>query len=312
MDTILIVGIDSCVGANLAATWSDRYRVIGLAKNSKSMRILGCSVEDSSSNSASSIQQCITQHRPTWIVYSGRAAQSIWDGPTLSVSNANETASIETWAAAAASNSCGFTFISSDALFTAPWMFHQEDSNCRCPSKLATSIGAQEQRVQQANPQSLIVRTNAIGWSPDSSGPRWLERITAALESGRDVSLDCVNYATPIHACELANVISLAFSAELTGTYHIGGSERINQERFIHALAKRFELPVPRSKASTRLSERPHGFGRGETSLSTRRISNALEISLPMVSESIEVLYEQSRNGYLDSLNGATLRERVA
>ena len=312
MDTILIVGVDSCVGANLAATWADRYRIIGLAKNSKSMRILGCSIEDNSRSDTAAIQHAISQHRPAWIVYTGSAAQSIWDGPRLMVSNGAEANSIRNWADAAALNSCKFAFVSSDAIFTAPWMFHDENSECYCPSNLAKSIRSQEQIVRQSNPASLIVRTNAFGWSPDASGPHWLERITAALESGQDVSLDSVNYATPIHACELANLVSLAFSAELSGTFHIAGSERINQERFIHSLAKRFELPLPRTNNTTCLSERPTGFGRGETSLSTRRISEALEVFLPMISESIEILFEQSRNGYLNGLNGKSLKERVA
>ncbi|MBM82637.1 MAG: hypothetical protein CMJ78_18900 [Planctomycetaceae bacterium] len=312
VETIFIVGVDSCVGSNLAGTWADRYRVIGLATSSKQIRITGCSTSTCVKQDSATANHWAMQERPDWIVIAGSAAQSIWDGPTLSLSNGAEIDAVSNWANAAKLNGSRLALISSDAVFTGPWMFHEEDSSCVCPSNMAQSIRQMESIVWSACPGSLIIRTNAFGWTPDGISDAWVEKTIAALDSSRDVNFDCVNYATPIHACDLANIMSAAFAAGLSGTMHIGSSERTNQDRFAQLLANRFGLPLPRGSAATRLSDRPRGFGRGETSLSTRAISRALGISMPMISEGIEVLHEQAQSGYRSILNGTSMQERVA
>ena len=44
MNTILVVGVESVVGANLAAHLSDRYSIIGLSA-AADVRVAGCDVE---------------------------------------------------------------------------------------------------------------------------------------------------------------------------------------------------------------------------------------------------------------------------
>ena len=156
MKTFLIVGMDSVVGANLAASWSSQSRVVGLAASSD-ITVPGCERVALERGSVEGIRKCLQQSRASHVIFCGSAARSSWEPASKSFNNSDA----ESWAVAAAEESLHFTMISSDAVFTGPWMFHDEDSSAVCSSHEAASIRDMETRVQKACEKTLIVRTNA-------------------------------------------------------------------------------------------------------------------------------------------------------
>ena len=314
MDTILVVGIETVVGANLAATFADRYRVVGLSTGS-TVSIAGCeTIVCHARSSEETIRDCVSSNQPKWIVYCSAAAQSSWEVDDLDLSEDPSIHAVRHWAIAAAEFDCHLTVISSDAVFTGPWMFHHEDSDCICHSNAARAIRSIERLAGELCPKTLIVRTNAFGWRPASVAEGWLERVSTALETRRAVSFDSVRHATPILATDLADVLKRALQKQLTGIYHVAGAERVNPAQFVQQLAAEFGLPLPQSPTIHSLSERPTGFGAGETSLQTKKIRKALGIPMPMLAEGLNRLAEQRQNGYRDRLNGTSdmLHEKVA
>jgi dTDP-4-dehydrorhamnose reductase len=170
--------------------------------------------------------------------------------------------------------------------------------------------------VGERRPDSLVVRTNAFGWSPlgDSDPQPWLEGLINRLQLGQRPRLDCLRHASPILATDLALVLTKAWRCGLTGPYHIAGAERVNPLQFARRLAHQFALPFVADSEAEALTDRVQGFGRGETSLQTRKVRRALGIGLPLVSEGIQRLYEQHLGGHRDRLRGrtATTEARVA
>lgn len=312
MNRVLIAGIETVVGANLAATLIDDFHVVGLS-HSGSLPLAACETMTCGSCDADALRSHAAGLGPDWIVCCGPSAVSHWDDRSHGRIDDAVVESTRILSDIAQNLNCRFAFISSDAVFTGPWMFHSEGCSGYCPSEKATMIRNAEQVALRNCPNSLVIRTNCYGWSP-ASRAGWIENTLAALADGKHVSFDGVRHSSPILATDLAEILLRAFRAELAGTFHIAGAERISPARFVDLLADTFDLPAPRHDSATSLVERPTGFGRGETSLQTRKIRSALGVSLPLVHAGIARLRTQQVSGYCDLLAAGrmSLRDKVA
>ncbi len=300
MNTILVVGVESLVGANLAAHLADRYSIIGLSA-SAGVHIDGCDIEHLVDDEARDAARWLRSARPDWLVYCGPESSSAWDGGTAPQLTDGAPAAAGAWAAAAHAAQCPFTMVSSDAVFTGPWMFHDEESLAVCRTPEAVRIREAEKSVREQCPAALIVRTNAFGWSVDSIDG-WIESQLAAIESHRGLETDCIRHATPLLATDLADILERARLEQLSGTYHVAGAERVSPTQFAQRLADQFDLPWLSVRREQSLLERPDGFGAGETSLQTKKIRKALCVAMPMLSEGLGRLRVQQLNGFRDRL----------
>jgi dTDP-4-dehydrorhamnose reductase len=215
--------------------------------------------------------------------------------------DAQELAAAVHWAREVAQTKARLIVISSDAVFHGPWMFHEENCTGVCQSPAATAIRNMETQALQACPNALIARTNVFGWSLQPKGG-WLEELLEQISEEAPLWVPSANYATPIEATRLAEILIQVWDRGLEGVYHIGGSERVNFVHFAHRLAQEFQLPRP-SFQPNRPSEASHGFGQGETSLNSGKVRRAVGTPLPMLSESLKQLREQSETGERESLH---------
>lgn len=306
MKTFLIVGIESVVGANLAASLCGQTRVVGISAGSN-ISLPGCERATLERGNADAISNCLQQTRATHVIFCGSAARSSWKPAGKGFENSDSVL----WAAATAQEKRHFTLVSSDAVFTGPWMFHDEDSKATCPSSEATGVRQVETRVREACDKSLIVRTNAFGWSTSGS-KGWLETLLSGMENNQPLELDPICHATPILASDLADYLDPALDDELTGVFHIAGAERVSPHQFARQLASAFEVGSPATRTIRELAARPTGFGRGETSLQTRRFRSEYDCAMPLLNEGLARLVEQNRSGYRDRLCGQTTRQDKA
>ena len=313
MDRIAIVGVESVVGANLAAALSDSSRVYTLGAT-PDVSIAGCESVVCRLDDPESARRWTASVRPSAIVVCGPGSHSTWQQDDADYPQPGAINIPRTWARVAGEFGCRLTLISSDAVFTGPWMFHKEDSDGACPSDPAGILRQIEQDTWQLCPSALIVRTHAFGWTPQSLGTGWIERILCELEAETAGLCDYLRHATPILATDLAEILQQAWEAGLEGEYHIAGAERINPGRFVERLADEFNLPTPLAQSADNLDDLPAGFGRGECSLHTAKIRRALGIAMPTIAEGFSRLREQRDNGYRDRLCSATqpVHEKVA
>ena len=101
MDTVLIAGVESIVGANLAASLSECNSVVGLSFGSP-VSIDGCSTSVCPAQEQSVIRNWVATVRPNWIVYCGPAARSTWQHPQTAVLDSKAVDAAKYWSAAAA------------------------------------------------------------------------------------------------------------------------------------------------------------------------------------------------------------------
>jgi dTDP-4-dehydrorhamnose reductase len=296
VEQLLIAGVDSVVGTNVAAQLADKYQVLGIS-NSVPVSIDGCETE-ASGDDANAIRQLITSHRPDRVIVCQAAGDSAWNRSTGRIASLAGIDSARLWARVAGESSVPLTLISSDAVFTGPWMFHSETCQSHCPSPQARSLRDLEETVLELCPGAFVVRTHAYGWNPIAESTGWIEGIVAALESERPGIFDCVPHATPILATDLAELLSPSWEAGLSGVYHIGGAERVSPHRFVCALARIFDLVPPRASVLAPAEVPSAAFGQGETSLRTQAIHRAIGRPMPMLSEGLQRLFEQKNDGF--------------
>jgi dTDP-4-dehydrorhamnose reductase len=312
VERILVAGIDTVVGSNIAATLSQEYNVVGLSFSAP-ISIEGCETSVCARQDQESIRKWIGSVRPQVTVHCPISDCTGWQKAKPS-RPPNDVEPFFAWARAAQEVDSQFTLVSTDAVFSGPWMFHKEESRCHCESGEARAIRAAESAAREAHPRTLLVRTCAYGWRPESSGLGTIEDTVAKLEEHAAGPFDSQHYATPILASDLAEILHRAWEAQLAGVYHIGGAERVSPLRFAERLAERFGLPAPTPVRAVALVERPKGFAQGETSLHATKIRKALGVAVPMLDEGLARLYEQTGDGYCDRLSArvSVLHGRVA
>lgn len=313
MDKVVVAGVDTILGGNIAAWFSDRYDVVGFSFH-KPVRIEGCETLQCPSRDPQAIQNWIASERPRWTIFCGPWTESIWHSKSTWMKGPTPADMIRPWVAGAAAVGGACTVMSSDAVFTSPWMFHDEESTHFCQSAEAQALLEMERVVAEVYPDALLARSHVFGWAPTQQSEGFIEQTLAQMYAGRRLNLDCVRHATPILATDLAEVLEQAYDASLGGLYHIGGAERLNPYRLGTLLASQFTCPYTPAAPLEPLTERAAQFGAGETSLQSLKIRKALGISLPLVSEGLVRLHAQSLNGFRDqfSTSQAAMEEQMA
>ena len=300
VDKVLVAGIETVVGGNLAAGFSENSLVTGISLK-ESIQITGINLESRIPSTPETVRQLIERVNPDRVVFCGNTSRSCW-GEEASVDE-SDLEQVKSWIAAASQVGSQFTLISSDARFTGPWMFHSENGHSLCSSTSGLTVRNIEETALRECPNALILRTNAFGWQPGGR-PGWIESMMTSLERCGDTHLDCIRHATPILASDLVGIIVAAWANGLSGIYHACGAERVNPLQFASRLARQFNLPIPKTSKMESLVEPAIGFGCGETSLQTRKIRRALEVSMPMLDEGLKRLFQQQNNGHQDRVIG--------
>lgn len=313
MHKLLVAGIDSVVGANVAAELANRFDIVGISF-SHPISILGCRTAVCPSYDADAIRGWVAGEQPDWLIYCGPASHSSWSLEDCDPPGEEAISAIDSWARAAEASDCELTVISSDGVFRGPWMFHDEETEHYCDSSAARTIREIEQHASDICANTLIVRTNAYGWSPSQETPGLIETILGALERGDHCKLDCIRHATPILANDLAEILERAFHERLRGVYHIPGAERTNPFAFARRLADRFGYSEVHVAADDWRTRGGRVFGDGETSLRSTQVREALGLAPPMLMDGLDRLFSQWDGDYRDRFGAAQplLADKVA
>lgn len=300
MDSVLIIGAETVAGANCAVVFSERFRVVGVTAR-PDVRIEGCEMRTCKSHDAATTRQLIQQVQPKWIVFCGSVARSTWD---YEADDSSDDVAAIGWASAAKEAGIAFTFLSSDAVFTGPWISHSEEDENYCETPRAKQIRRIEDDILSKNDEALIVRTNVFGWSPVANCSSFAERLVADLTAAKANSTDFIRHASPLLATDLAKMLLQAFDADTIGLLHLSGGERTNPYNFAMRLASACNLPRPQLPETVSLTEPAVGFGLGETTLDCSLARELLGVRLPLIEDCLQGLIAQQSNGHREKLRG--------
>lgn len=285
MDRLIITGVDSPIGANLAATLADRWEILGLYDH----RAVIHSALDTAPGCFShrnELAQTIHDFEPDWLIHCGALSASSWDlpGPLDPASMEREFCTLRTLIEATANANCPLAVLSSDAIFSGPWLFHEEEGRT-ADTQLPAQIRAFENLVVSTD--ALLVRTHAYGWSPVDEHAGFAQRLWKSLNTSLPHQADGRRYATPILASDLAELLERAYRLKLQGLYHLSGAERSSAFRFAIELGAACGLSVSNVAPSITVSDSLGCEGHDETSLNCRRARRVLEKPLPLLREGL-------------------------
>ena len=299
---VLVTGVDGWVGGNVAAALADRAVVRGLFRD-RPIALNGCTTEPWNPRDPGDVRQRVLAAAPHWIVHCGALARGSWDLPDDAGAadlGREEPAVCSVLLGVAERLGARLTVISTDAVFSGPRMFHDEQSPAT--GRHPVALAAMQVERELARPGVLVVRTHPYGWSPDQTEPCFAEWAWQALAEGEVCSFSPHRCATPILASDLAELLWSGYRRGLEGCYHLAGAERTSAYRFAVELAAAFGL----RGAALACPEQPPRAGSAdsldETSLGTRRAQRALGRPLPMLREGLDRFARQARNGFRDRL----------
>ncbi|MGE0607185.1 MAG: sugar nucleotide-binding protein [Pirellulales bacterium] len=299
MERVLITGVDGVVGGNLAASLADCCQVIGTWQN-EPVDLPGCRIEDCDECDPDELAALLKQTNPRWIVHCGQLAVSSWTAGQASAIDPSEVTLVERLAATAGEINAPLTVIGSDDVFAGPGLFHEE-SALRCGGGARAAL-AREIEDLLSRGSSLIVRTNAYGFSPTESRTDFSEQAWLALTQGEQLSTEAEPHATPILATDLAPLLWRAHQRRLQGVLHLCGAERTSPARFMS------ELAMACSPSGTAIGQTAEAAKQllpaRETSLDTRLARRELSANLPLLREGLARFAEQAANGWRAQLQG--------
>ena len=195
--------------------------------------------------------------------------------------------------------------ISTDHLFTGDSMYYREDEPAVPLNVYGKSKLMAEQLVQQANPETLLVRTNFFGWGHPGR-QSFSDWILSGLRARRTITMFDDAFFTPILADRLAMGAHELAERGVSGIFNLSGDERISKYDFGVQLAEVFRLPatlIKRGKISDAglIAVRPR-----DMSLDTGKATSLLGRKLGTPHESLVDLYRQEQEGRPAELFRAT------
>jgi len=231
---------------------------------------------------ASATRRLLADLRPDTIIHCAAATNVDWCEENAKQAEAVNVQASAVLAEIAASLKARFIYISTDAVFDGKKGSYVETDEPAPLNVYAKSKLAGEWATERADPRVLVVRLNIYGWNVQKkdSLAEWVLR---GLEEGRQVPGFTDVFFTPILVDDLAPILFTMLQQELTGIYHVAGSERISKYDFARRVAKTFgfdpaQVTPCQVKDVNLKAPRPR-----DISLNTEKIRIALGRSMPDV-----------------------------
>lgn len=199
-------------------------------------------------------------------------------------------------AAACARANVPFVHISTDHLFGSTQDLVEEDQPVSPVNVYGRTKAEAETRVLEANPASLVVRTNFYGWGT-SYRRSFSDSIIDALRADREIVLFHDVWYTPILMDALIASVHGLLDARASGIFHVSGDDMLSKYEFGRRLAAQFGLEDGRLRPGSlgnqpRLVRRPRSMG-----LANGKAARALGRKLGGVGDHVPVLDAQERTG---------------
>ncbi|MCH2201167.1 MAG: sugar nucleotide-binding protein [Fuerstiella sp.] len=261
MKRLAVVGVDTSVGSAAMVYFDGTREVSGVRLCEQT------AVSDLCSRSAD-------------VVVFGDASLSSWDEDFGCFQRDCEL--IPAYCRMASEAGVRLVYISSDAIFGSPWIFHDDDSQQIRDSPVARQLQSIEQIVLK-NPRNLVIRTNAI---TDVSGS-WLNRLRQSFQVQIPQRVVANQFATPLAASRLSFLLDQILQTDAAGVVHLAGAERLSPWNFATQLARAGSVSVQCVYPS--MDQEPR-----EQSLRCTRARKEFQLRMPTLSQSIAELTKSS------------------
>jgi len=293
---LLITGASGLLGINLALEAIREHEVIGVDRGKlKSAPFAVINIDLSIPNAC---LPALDSVKPDWVIHCAALANLEECEKHPDQARILNTDLPRELASACADRKIKFIHLSTDAVFdgTQKIAYTEEDEPDPQGVYSQTKLNG-ERAVQEANPQAIIARVNFFGWS--LGGRRSLaEFFFTNLSEGKNVNGFTDVYFCPMWVNHLSQILIAMLKKDLSGLYHVVGSQALNKYQFGLEVARRFGLQEslisPLSvEASELTAKRSHNLR-----LSVHKLSTDLGREIPSYSTGLDGFYTQYQQGY--------------
>jgi len=292
---ILITGGSGLLGSNAARIAAEAFEVYA-TYNSHISQIPGCRFVHLDVRDKQQVLSVFERVKPDLVIHTAGLA-------TVDYCEEHEA---EAWAInvdgteniAAASKRVGtkLIYISTDSVFNGQKGMYAEEDIPHPLSVYAKTKLEGEKRVQRRMPDSIIVRTAFYGWSLHDK-PSLAEWVLNSLRDGKKLKMWNDVFFSPILVNNLVEVLIAMYHQNLSGIYHVAGTERCSKYAFGQEVARAFGLDEnyiePSSMAEAALkAPRPK-----DPSLNVAKISKVMDAGLLGVKDGIAWFKELECSG---------------
>ena len=215
--------------------------------------------------------------------------------PQLAYSIIAQTA--ENVAQSAQRHGARLIYISTDHLFDGTRSMYSEDDQPAPVNVYGKMKLEAEARILASHSNTVIVRTNFYGWSPEHHPLTFGEWVFNSLRQRIPINLFTDYYFTPLEVTHLAEALEEVAKSDFRGVINIAGSERCSKYDFGIAMAEVFNfdpLPIRHGK----LAAAPFKARRQQDlSLSTEKFKRIFSRELPNLREGLQRFYHNKRRG---------------
>jgi len=279
---LVVTGASGLLGACVLRSAMDQgWETVGLCRQHvirnaevKSARV------DLTDDSATS--RLLFDLRPDAIVHCAAATNVDWCEDNPEQAKAINVHASATLAEVASSLNARLVYISTDSVFDGKKGGYVEADEPAPLNVYADSKLAGERETLRRNPSAIVVRVNIYGWNAQDK-ESLAEWVLGRLEKGAEVPGFTDVFFTPILVNHLAPILFATLQRNLTGLYHITGSERISKFEFSRKVATAFGFD-PGQVTPCRVQDMNLRAARPlDVSLNTEKIRVALGRSMPDV-----------------------------
>lgn len=289
------------LGANFIATAQQLHESLVAVSHQHGFNLSGIEHVSADLTDHRKADELVQLFQPAWIVHCAALTNVDWCEAHPKEAQLVNVEMSRHLAAAARRVGARMVYISTESVFDGKVGNYSEADVPGPLNVYAKCKLAGEQAVLEEQEQSLIVRTNIYGWNMQqkSNLAEWaLDR----LEAGQPVPGFGDAIFTPILVNDLSEIILDMMKRQLSGLYHVAGSQPCSKYEFAVRLAKVFgldsQLVHRESVANSNLrAPRPK-----ITSLQTSKVSEALGRRMPDLQSGLKRFKALRDSGFVRQL----------
>jgi dTDP-4-dehydrorhamnose reductase len=251
----------------------------------------------------SAIRKILFDLRPDAIVHCAAATNVDWCEDNPRQAEAINVQASAVLAEIASALNARFVYVSTDSVFDGKKGDYVETDEPAPLNVYARSKLAGERETLRRNTAAIVARVSIYGWNAQNkdSLAEWVLR---RLEGGEHVPGFTDVFFTPILVNDLVPVLFAMLQHELSGLYHVAGSERISKFGFARRLATVFGFDPARVTPCQVKDMRLNAARPLDVSLNTEKVRTALGRSMPDVDSGLCGFRELRSRQYPQQLKG--------
>lgn len=246
-------------------------------------------------------RKLLSDLRPAAIVHCAAASHVDWCEDHPQQAEAINVQASAVLAEAASTLNARLVYVSTDSVFDGKRGDYVETDEAAPLNVYAKSKFRGEQETMRRHPSAMVVRVSIYGWNAQDkeSLAEWVLR---RLQEGRDVPGFTDVYFTPILVNDLVPVLFAMLQHELTGLYHVVGSERVSKFEFARKVAATFGFDPARVTPCSVKDMNLKAARPLDISLNTGKVRVALGRSMPDVDAGLREFRELRDRQYPQQL----------